>query len=95
VAIYEYRCAEHGTFDLSRPLGSAPSTSPCRDCGREATRVYSAAFFRPGDRAVVAAMDRAEKSRTEPEVVRSVPRAGDPKPISWARDPRQLKLPRP
>ena len=23
MAIYEYRCAEHGTFDLSRPLDEA------------------------------------------------------------------------
>lgn len=95
MAIYEYRCTEHGSFDLARPLGTAPATSPCAVCGQEGTRVYSASFFRPGDRAIVAAMDRSEKSRTEPDVVRSVPRGGDPKPPRWATDPRQLKLPRP
>lgn len=96
MAVYEYRCPDHGEFDLVRPLGTAPSTAHCATCGADATRVYSVSFFRPGSRDVVAAIDHAEKSRTEPEIVRSVPTTGRRKPgTQWARDPRQLKLPRP
>ena len=80
MAIYEYLCDRDGVFDVTRPLGTAPESVPCSVCGGEARRVFfSAPMVRCGGsrRATLyAAIEHAEKSRDEPEVVASVPSAG-------------------
>jgi putative FmdB family regulatory protein len=75
MATYEYLCADHGSFDVTRPLGTSPQTMACPVCGDDSRRVFSKPmmFFTPPD--LVAAVDHAEKSRDEPEVVTSLPRA--------------------
>ena len=75
--IYEYHCDQDGVFEITRPLGSAPKSVTCSACGSDSRRVFSAAMVRNGSRAALfAAIDRAEKSRYEPEVVTAVPSAG-------------------
>jgi putative FmdB family regulatory protein len=75
--IYEYRCDQHGVSEITRPLGTAPKSVTCLACGGEAKRVFSVATVRSGSRsALLAAMDHAEKSRHEPDVVTSVPSTG-------------------
>jgi putative FmdB family regulatory protein len=75
--IYEYRCYEHGVFEITRPLSMATESAKCLVCGGEAKRVFSAPMLRSGSRtALLAAMDHAEKSRHEPDVVTSVPSTG-------------------
>jgi putative FmdB family regulatory protein len=75
--IYEYRCDQHGVSEITRPLGEAPKSVPCLVCGGEAKRVFSVGMIRSGSRgALLAAMDHAEKSRHEPEVVTSLPSTG-------------------
>ncbi len=75
--IYEYRCDQHGVSEITRPLGMAPKSVTCLVCGSEARRVFSVAAVRSGSRSsLFAAMDHAEKSRHEPDVVTSVPSAG-------------------
>ena len=75
--IYEYRCDQHGVSEITRPLGTAPKSVTCLVCGGEAKRVFSVATVRSGSRsALLAAMDHAEKSRHEPDVVTSVPSTG-------------------
>lgn len=75
--VYEYRCEQHGVSEITRPLGMAPKSAPCLVCGSEASRVFSVGMVRTGSRtALLAAMDRAEKSRHEPDVVTSVPSTG-------------------
>ncbi len=77
MAIYEYRCEQDGVFEVNRPLGTAPESVTCSVCGGEARRVFSVPMVRRGSRtALFAAIDRAEKSREQPEVVSSVPSAG-------------------
>lgn len=77
MAIYEYQCDRDGVFEISLPLGTAPQSTTCSVCGSEAKRVLSVPNLRRGSRtAVFAAIDRAEKSRFEPEVVTSLPAAG-------------------
>lgn len=77
MAIYEYRCDEDGAFDVTRPLGTAPESVACPVCGGATTRVISAPMLRCGSRpALFGAIERAEKSRYEPEVVTSVPSTG-------------------
>ena len=77
MAIYEYRCDQDGVFEITRPLGTAPELATCSVCGGEARRVFSVPLVICGSRsALVAAMDRAERSRDEPDVVTSLPSTG-------------------
>lgn len=77
MAIYEYRCDRDGVFEVTRPLGTAPESVICSACGSEARRVISIPMIRSGPRtAWTAAIDHAEKSRHEPEVVTSLPSTG-------------------
>ncbi len=97
MAIYEYRCEQHGPFDVSRPLGTAAQTEPCPECGAAASRVISAPMVRSSARnGVFAAIERADKSRHEPEVVTSLPRTGVYKRTPMATmTPQRARLPRP
>jgi putative FmdB family regulatory protein len=76
VAIYEYRCQNDGVFELMRPIGAQPQSSPCPVCRGEARRVFSKPMLSLAPRHLVAAIDHAEKSRTDPEVVTSLPPNG-------------------
>lgn len=95
MAIYEYRCDQDGLFDRSLPLGTAPESVACATCGSEARRVFSAPMFKTATRSAwTAAMDRADKSRYEPDVVTSLPPSGAPRrtiPLT----PKLRGLPRP
>lgn len=95
MATYQYRCVQDGVFDVSRPIGTAARTSACPTCNDEAVRVFRAPMLSLAPRALVAAIDRTEKSSDEPEVVSSVPpRAGRMrKPV--AHNPAWQRLPRP
>lgn len=97
MALYEYRCDQDGEFEVNRPLGTAPESVACPVCGTEARRVFSVAMVRCGSRpAVFAAIERAEKTRHEPEVVTSVPSAGAKRPVRMAQmTPALARLPRP
>ena len=97
MAIYEYRCDQDGVFEVTRPLGTAPESVTCSVCGSEARRVMSIPMVIGRSRcALVAAIDHAEKSRHEPDVVTSLPSAG-----AWRRTtvlpltPTLARLPRP
>ena len=78
MAIYEYRCDQDGVFEVTRPLGTAPESVTCSVCGSEARRVLSLPMIRCGSRrnALSAAIEHAEKSRDEPDVVTSLPSTG-------------------
>jgi putative FmdB family regulatory protein len=93
--LYTYKCPDDGPADASWPMGAAPTVMACPACGGEARRVVTAPRVGPGDRARVAAVDRAEASRTEPAVVSAPPprrsRGPRPRPL----DPRTAALPRP
>ncbi len=77
MATYEYECEQDGVFDVVRPMGTAPESVPCALCGGPARRIVSAPMIRCGSRpALFGAIERAEKSAHEPDVVTSVPSAG-------------------
>jgi putative FmdB family regulatory protein len=97
MATYTYRCERDGVFDVSRPIGTAPKSVACPACGGKAQRVISVPMIRCGTRSLYsAAIERAEKSRYEPEVVTSVPSAGAVNPVRWANmTPALARLPRP
>ena len=75
MAIYEYRCERDGAFEVTRPIGTAPSSFACPQCAGEAERVFSSPMMSFAPRALVAALDQEEKTRHEPDVVTSLPPA--------------------
>jgi putative FmdB family regulatory protein len=97
VALYEYRCERDGAFEITRPIGTAPASIACPACASEARRVFSKPLLQSSaPRELVAAIDHAEKSRYEPEVVTSLPRV-DPRkrtPV-LPLTPKLARLPRP
>lgn len=76
MATYEYCCDKDGPFDVTLPVGTAPKTTTCPVCESDATRVFSTPMLLSLPRDLVAAVDHADKSRTEPEVVTSLPAKG-------------------
>jgi putative FmdB family regulatory protein len=96
VAIYEYRCTIDGPFEVSLPIGTAPSSVACPQCASEADRVFSSPMVSFAPRELVAALAHEEKTRTDPDVVTALP----PRP-AHARTPMApptpalKKLPRP
>lgn len=96
MAMYEYRCEDHGRFALNRPMSSAAGTAACPVCGRESTRVVSAPMLRTGSRRTwMSAIDHAEKSRHEPEVVTSLPPGSRGRQRMIPLTPALRGLPRP
>jgi putative FmdB family regulatory protein len=96
MATYRYRCVHDGAFDVCRPIGTAEPQSRCPICNRDAARVYSAPMVSLASPALMAAIDRTEKTRDEPDVVSSLPprRGRTPSP-KVALNPALQRLPRP
>lgn len=95
MTIYEYQCDQDGSFELNLRLGTATESAICPSCGSAAVRVVSAPFFRSKSRAALtAAIDYAEKSRHEPDVVSAVPPDGSRRPTIQLT-PKLMGLPRP
>ena len=97
MAIYENECEQHGRFEVQRPMAAAAAPIRCAACGLLARRVPSAPrIITHGHGAWTAALDHAQKSRYEPEVVSSLPVAGDMRPARMATlTPALCGLPRP
>lgn len=73
MAIYEYRCGRDGAFEVTLPIGTAPSSVACPACASEAERVFHSPMVSFAPRPLVAALEHEEKTRYEPDVVTSLP----------------------
>jgi putative FmdB family regulatory protein len=76
VALYEYRCDRDGAFDVTRPIGTAPTSVECPACNAESKRVFSKPMLSSVPRELAAAIDHSEKTRHEPDIVTTLPPAG-------------------
>ena len=96
MVIHDFHCPQHGKFELMLPMG-ASSSAPCPQCGVDAARQLSApSVVRSSRSQWFGAIERAEKSRHEPELVSSVPSAGARTRIRQApMTPALQRLPRP
>jgi putative FmdB family regulatory protein len=96
MSMYEYRCDQHGSFDLQTSMGDAQPRTACPECGLQVPRVFTAPMTSSTPRSVTSVLDRTEKSRYEPEVVSSLPRrpAHQRTPTAPA-NPALQRLPRP
>lgn len=97
MATYEYQCKKDGVIEISCPIGTAPESIDCLVCGTKALRMLSVPMIRnKAPKAFTAAIDRAEKSRYEPDVVSSLPSNGRPKySPNILQNPALKNLPRP
>jgi putative FmdB family regulatory protein len=96
MVIYEYRCQHHGVFEVMLPMGAATRWAPCPQCGGEALRALSApSVMRSSRSAWFGAIEHAEKSRHEPEVVSALPSAGARRNRQVSMTPALRRLPRP
>ena len=98
MAIYEYRCARDGAFELALPIGTAPAAAACPACAEDAARVFSNPMVRLQPRALVAALDHEEKTRYAPDVVTRLPSArarGRARAPVARMTPALARLPRP
>ena len=96
MAIYEYRCERDGSFEVTMPIGTAPASIACPDCADEAERVFSSPMVSFAPRELVAALDHEEKTKTDPDVVTSIPRRPKHERTPMAPlTPALQKLPRP
>jgi hypothetical protein len=73
MTIYAFSCDDDGGFDVTAPMGGAGSRRACPRCGADSRRVFAAPMLGRTDPRVGATIDRAERSRSEPDVVRSPP----------------------
>jgi putative FmdB family regulatory protein len=76
VALYEYRCDRDGAFEIARPIGTAPASIECPVCNSESRRVFSKPMLSSVPVELAAAIDHAEKTRHEPDIVTSLPPTG-------------------
>ncbi|HEX6020809.1 MAG TPA: FmdB family zinc ribbon protein [Solirubrobacter sp.] len=94
MAIYEYRCEVDGPFDVTLPIGTAPSSIACPACAGKAGRVYTNPMVLSVPRPLVAALEHEEKTRYEPDIVTKLPPSHKKTPMARLT-PQLAKLPRP
>lgn len=96
MAIYQFRCDEHGGIELEAAMGTAPPTLSCPGCDRQARRVFSAPMLGRTPRAVATAFEGSQRSADQPDVVTSLPSSADPAHQQrCTHDPKHQRLPKP
>ncbi|MCZ2811199.1 MULTISPECIES: FmdB family zinc ribbon protein [unclassified Modestobacter] len=96
IAVYLYRCPDHGTTETRCAMGAAPAAVECPACGSTAARVFTAPRLSFGSPVRRALIERTERTGDQPDVV-SAPPPG-PRPGRRAdvlRNPALSRLPRP
>ena len=70
---YDYGCTEHSRIQLHASMGTAPPSIPCPQCGGPSRRMFTVPRFSVQSK-TTPAIERAEKSSEQPDVVTSIPR---------------------
>ena len=68
--IYEFECADHGTFELSRPIARVREPGECPECGEHGKRLLSAPNLATGSAVSRRIAAVHERSQHEPRVVK-------------------------
>jgi hypothetical protein len=95
LAIYLYRCAEDGVFEVDVPMGSAAHSAPCPACRQGSRRTYSAPMLGRASGPAARAIERAERTRDAPDVVTAPPPRTRSRQATAPRNPMLKRLPRP
>lgn len=94
MAVYLYRCADHGIVEVPRPMGTALREWTCPECREVAVRVFTAPRLSLGSSLRRALIDSTERTRDEPAVV-SGPLSHRAAASAATRNPAHARLPRP
>jgi putative FmdB family regulatory protein len=96
VALYEFACPGCRTIEAYFPMGSAPESIACPECGGRAARVFSAPYLSISRRAAFKLIDSTERSAHEPQVVTgALPQTTRERTVTTTSHPLHRKLPRP
>lgn len=95
MATYQYRCGRDGVFDVRLRMGTAGPRARCPFCDCEAPRVFTAPMVSLAPKALVAEIDRTEKTSDEPAVVSAPPSRRTRARAPLAANPALQRLPRP
>lgn len=68
--IYEFECAEHGSYELTRPIAQVRDPAPCPECGERGKRLLSAPNLASGSLSGRRAAAVNERSQHEPRIVK-------------------------
>ena len=96
MATYGYRCTQDGPFDVSAPIGTAPTAPECPRCGGAGHRVFTAPRLSTADPRRMALLDATKATADRPAVVDGVPtQNASRRTVSPRTNPMLAKLPRP
>jgi hypothetical protein len=100
MATFSYRCRRlpvHTApeFDATFRVGTAPATTACPTCGSDAVRVFSPPMISRAYAGARELLDRAERSTSEPDVVRALPADTGRQRVASSVNPAWSRLPRP
>ncbi|WP_462418470.1 FmdB family zinc ribbon protein [Kytococcus sp. Marseille-QA3725] len=93
--LYAVRCAESHESEVTIPLAQADDPIACPDCGATARRLFTSPRLGRGSDPRARLIESTEATAQNPQVVSSVPGAGNRRPTPVSQDPRHAKLPRP
>lgn len=96
IAVYVYRCPEHGPTETTCAMGAATAVVVCPVCGAVAGRVFTAPRLALGSAARWALIERTERSSEQPDVVAAPPSGPHgARRADVGRNPALSRLPRP
>ncbi|WP_241175966.1 FmdB family zinc ribbon protein [Modestobacter sp. KNN46-3] len=96
IAVYLYRCPDHGPTETRCAMGAAPAAVECPACGSTAARVFTAPRLSFGSPVRRALIERTERTRDQPDVVSAPPRRPGPaRRADVLSNPALSRLPRP
>lgn len=92
---YDFKCGDGHINERSFSLADDVRSIDCPDCGSIAERCVSMPMVMRANTASAAAITKAEKSAYEPDVVTSLPSAGNKRATPVTHNPLHAKLPKP
>jgi putative FmdB family regulatory protein len=96
VALYEFACPGCRPIEAFFPMGSAPESIDCPECGGRAPRVFSAPYLSVAGRAAFKLIDSTQRSALEPQVIDgALPQTMSERAPKMTSHPLHRKLPRP
>jgi putative FmdB family regulatory protein len=96
MALYEFACPTCSPVEAFYPMGAAPDSIECPECGGRAERRISTPRLSIAGTSAFKLIDAAKKSAHEPQVVTgALPQAGRNRATPTTNNPLHRKLPRP
>ena len=96
MALYEFACPACPVVEAFYPMGSAPDSIECPECGGQAERRISVPRLSIAGTTAFKVVDATKKSAHEPQVVSGpLPHSPSSRATPTTSNPLHLKLPRP